>query len=218
MKKFIAFILFIMTLNILYAQGPWPELDDKTWEEMTVEKLESYLEEYSIHDRTKKGETALLFSVLNNENPSVIKALLEAGANPDARIGGDVSILMIAAGNNTNPEILRLLIKAGADVKARTSMDETALMFASNMNNNPEIIKLLIESGIDVNAKSKNNWTALMSAAGHNSNPKIVEILLDNGAKVNIENSMGEIAWDYIQDNEKLKDTKAYDRLKQLSN
>jgi len=218
MRKALLISFLLVNVSFLYAQGPWPELDEHTWENMTVQKLNDYLDEYSIHDRTKKGETALLFSVLNNENPSVIKALLEAGANPDARIGGDVSILMIAAGNNTNPEILRLLIKAGADVKARTSMDETALMIASNMNENPEIIKLLIERGIDVNAKSKNNWTALMSAAGYNSNPKIVEILLDNGAKVNIENSMGETAWDYIQDNDKLKDTKAYDRLKQLSN
>ena len=52
-----------------------------------------------------------------------------------------------------------------------------------------------------------------MYAAKENINSKIVEKLIEFGATVSNKNASGQTAWDLIQQNEKLKSTRAYEIL-----
>jgi ankyrin repeat protein len=68
----------------------------------------------------------------------------------------------------------------------------------------------LLNAGANVN--DRNTWgaTPLMLAAEYNENPAVVITLLNAGADGTIKSSEGETAFDYAQQNQKLKGTKAY--------
>ena len=69
--------------------------------------------------RTGFGETPLHTAAWRNSNPSVITALIEAGADPVARdLDGDTP-LHWAALFNSNPSVITALIEGGADPAAR---------------------------------------------------------------------------------------------------
>ena len=61
-----------------------------------------------------------------------------------------------------------------------------------------------------MNGKDIEGWNSIMYAASTNTNPEIVITLLKYGANSKIKDKYGKTAWDLIQDNEDLKNTKAY--------
>ena len=63
------------------------------------------------------------------KNPEVLKTLIKAGANLDAREKNGSTPLHLAASSNKNPEVLKTLINAGASLKARTKDGLTFLDF-----------------------------------------------------------------------------------------
>ncbi|MBQ7665997.1 MAG: ankyrin repeat domain-containing protein, partial [Synergistaceae bacterium] len=80
--------------------------------------------------KNSNGLTALLYAAINNKNPGVIDALIEAGAE-DTRDNEGRNALMLAAQWNV-PEVVDALIDAGADVKAKDKSGMTALDYAYN--------------------------------------------------------------------------------------
>ena len=59
--------------------------------------------------------------------------------------------------------------------------------------------------------------TALMYAAMGNTNPEVIRVLLDAGADGKARDKNGKTAFDYAQDNEKLKGTDALRKLEEAS-
>ena len=114
--------------------------------------------------------------------------LLDAGANPNTRLGYGKTALMAAAKAGAF-ELAHRLIQRGAEVDARNDNGGTALMFAA-IPGHPETMALLIEHGADVDAIGHFNWTALMVAAskGHGDG---VRMLLRNGADPNVQDTYG---------------------------
>ena len=73
---------------------------------------------------------------MTNENLAVLQALLDAGANPQAKDSYDNTPLHWAAGSSYgNPAVLQFLLAAGADINARTSEGETPLDVATRKEN-----------------------------------------------------------------------------------
>ena len=60
----------------------------------------------------------------------MIAALLNAGADVNARTNNGMTVLMYAAEGMANPENVRALLKAGADPKAKDKSGRTALDLA----------------------------------------------------------------------------------------
>ena len=139
-----------------------------------------------IEDKDKDGRTPLIFAVMNNKNPEVIKMLLEHGADINVTTSvkqenGDVlnsiTILMSAAANNKNPEVIETLIKQGAKVNAKNSKGGTPLMYAARYAENPEIIKTLLKNGAD-----SDNIGVLLSAQ-QNSNQEVKDLVISEMEK-----------------------------------
>ena len=60
------------------------------------------------------------------ETPAVIKTLLDAGADPNARAEPGATPLHVAAAVGETPAVIKTLLDAGADPNARTENGKTA--------------------------------------------------------------------------------------------
>lgn len=145
--------------------------------------------------------TPLLFAVWNVDNTDVVRALIESGADLEAKDRSGDTALIIAA-RKGRVSSLNALIAAGANVNARSTQNgTTALMAAAALNDSSDrvpanriaIVKALLTAGADVNAKQDNGHTALMFAAigGHTA---VTRTLVEAGADVNARNVDGDSA------------------------
>jgi ankyrin repeat protein len=97
----------------------------------------------------------------------------------------------------------------------------TPLLFAAQ-NRNPEIAGIFIDAGADVNYKVPESGgpfhglTSLIIASGRNDNPEVPALLIERGALVNTRDAQGKTAWDYLQQNEFLREAEGYERLEEL--
>jgi ankyrin repeat protein len=126
------------------------------------------------------------------------RLLLAKGANIEARVHGDETPLMVAAGDGET-EVVRLLLEKGAEVDATDNQGMTALVGAAcncaiaDMPDTYDSMKLLLDRGANVEAMDRHGWTPLMRAAdwGRANN---AELLLDNGAKIEAADNRGNTA------------------------
>ena len=107
----------------------------------------------------------LLAWPIYTKNPAGLKAMLENGADPNARYptprvetykDGSVGTYyknsaMVWAAKEDNPVYLKLLLDNGGDPNTRNSNDETLLFQAMIWDNQSQNVRLLIERGADVN-------------------------------------------------------------------
>lgn len=122
------------------------------------------------------GLKLLLFDVVSKlrrtgddvDRGAVVRLLVEAGADPNARneyydtpLHGDI-----------DPSAARALIDAGANVNARNKDGATPLMWTSS----ELVAEMLLDAGADISLRSREGKTALEYAhGGHNA--KIVELI-----------------------------------------
>lgn len=109
-----------------------------------------------------------------------VKALLEAGADPDTRFLSGVPVLAHTAGV---PEIVRLLIEAGANIEVLDNDGKRPLHFAAEWGT-VKTVKALLEAGADPNVCDANGLTPLHGAAEFDSTAT-VKVLIEAGADVN---------------------------------
>lgn len=110
----------------------------------------------------------------------VVRKLLDAGADPNAK-GGALEHPLLTAANarHTSPEVCELLISKGADVNHHTSRNGAALMLAAR-EGNEDIVKVLLKSGADVNLEATQG--SALGRAVENDRLNVAILLLDHGA------------------------------------
>jgi uncharacterized protein len=142
------------------------------------------------------GITPLMQAIQANDI-SIVKIVLNAGANIDQQSFFGATALMMAA-KSGNEKIINLLLEHGADINySRGRYGETPLKCAISGGRN-NIVKLLLDVGIkNINHRESNGETALMVAA-EEGYFGIVKILLEYGADKTLINS-GNTALDYAQ-------------------
>ena len=111
----------------------------------------------------------------------VVKALLTAGADKDAKDAQGRTALMLAV-EQGHVGVVKALLTARADKDARDENEKTPLISAAEQGH-VEIVEALLKAGADKNAADKNGKTPLISAAeqGH---AEVVKALLKAGAWV----------------------------------
>ena len=154
--------------------------------------------------------------------PSLVKALLAHGADPNARIKKDYTLsvapyrhtsppsivgatpfLLAAAAGDAN--IMRILVERGANPLLEAGESMRPLMVAAGMtrlvdflpgeeSSHLEAVKLALELGADINEATKRGQTALHAAASAGADT-IVEFLVNKGAQVNAKDGLGRTPW-----------------------
>ena len=120
------------------------------------------------------------------------EALLQAGADVDAKSSSGRTALMLAAMRG-HTEVVQLLLDAGTDVETKSISGETALTYAVKQGHT-EVVQLLLDAGADVNVQDINKRrTALMWASNYGK-LEIVNLLIEAGADVNAKMDNGATA------------------------
>ena len=162
---------------------------------------------------TSDNPTNDLLNIIKDSRTTVaqIEALINAGADINAKDKQGNSILMQAAKYNSNIKVIKTLINLGADVnikndKGQSTEDfvkknpnpliqrttdvlkwvgdfDNALFNAITENAKPDAIKTLIELGSNVN-KKYDGETLLMTAAANTSYPEVINILVNSGINI----------------------------------
>jgi len=176
----LVFVLALVPWVVLHGADPSIVIAAQQNDAASVRTLIS--KKADVNQRAGDGSTALLWAVYN-ANLDLTRALLAAGATPDAANRYGVTPLLQASRTGDAPTMAALL-KAGASVGKPHSDGETPLM-ASARTGNVDAVRLLIEAGGDVNASdSYQGETALMWAAAE-GHAAVVELLLKAGADAN---------------------------------
>lgn len=138
----------------------------------------------SVDTRGAGNVTPLMFAVIC-KSPAGVKALLEAGANPNYRNRHGMTATWIAAGH-ANSEVLRSLLDAGGDMYAEndscTDVLGRALILGieNHTSRRWDNYQLLLDRGIDVNHRDSCGGTIVQVASALGNFNKIAE-LLDRG-------------------------------------
>ena len=173
-----------------------------------------------VNAQSVTGTTPLHYAAFYTDDPAILRVLLDAGAdvNPQGNAG---TPLHAAVAYNTNlaivPAITRVLLDAGADVNAQDLLGFTPLHLATfRTRPDPTVVEALLDAGADVNAQEDlYSWTPLHYAARFSRNPAVLEALLEAGADASARDSEGKTPWDYAQENEALRGTDAWWRLRE---
>ena len=92
-----------------------------------------------------KGKGKDLIRAAEDGRLDLVKNLLQAGANPNAKSEGDVTVLMWAAARG-HVEVVKTLLESGADPSARTRKGRTASEIAMQEGHD-NVATLLRENG-----------------------------------------------------------------------
>jgi Tol biopolymer transport system component/ankyrin repeat protein len=127
-------------------------------------------------------------------DPAMVRALVEYGADVNAKTLEGYTVLMGAAAAG-DLGLVRLLLAHGANVSgghepaivaaARSDRPAVAKLLA--------VVRLLLARGADVNDRGPDGETALMAACNR-ARPRMVKLLLDHGADVNLQSDDGRTA------------------------
>lgn len=115
-----------------------------------------------------------LIVAVHKRNSFVVKALLNRGADVNAKDNKGITAIMgaILTGDN---KIVTILLDRGADVNAEDKIGTTPLMSAV-MRGYVDIVKTLLDYNADINAKDEKGSTALTLARLQGDN-EIIEML-----------------------------------------
>ncbi len=111
--------------------------------------------------------------------PKTIKAVIEEGADIDAKRCGDgYSALLLSAWNGHFPNV-KVLVENGANINIESNNEKaTAVMLAAQQGFD-KIVAYLIKKGADLNRQATTGETALSVAEEH-GHEKIVKLIKKN--------------------------------------
>ena len=166
----------------------------KVWLEAAEEgnnELIKELIDVGMNVNIKNNEWTALMIACERCHESVVRLLLENGANVNDKDNNEWTSLMVACVVG-HENICHLLLDYGANVNDKNKNGYTALMRACE-GGYESVVRLLIENKVDINDIDNNGFTALMLSCqeGHEN---IVHLLIENGADVDMKNNYGKSA------------------------
>lgn len=140
-------------------------------------------------DMSDDGAFFPLWNAIDNDDPEVLKLLLESGekVNKATRTNNETALSKAVSLNRTKH--LEILLAAGADPNQRLHDGRTLLWYATT----PEMAERILKLGIAINAQDSTGYTRTFWAAIQ-QNTKLLEFLLSKGSDPNIQNKYAQTA------------------------
>lgn len=139
------------------------------------------------------------FWVEISENLEILNALLDAGANPNARDTDLLTPLRLAVLRPEWQRTICLLLDRGAEIDAADHQGQTPLLVASFDTKGISVMTELLKRGAFVDAQSDFGATALMYAVNHLDNAtEKVRLLLKFGANPRLKDKEGRTVLDFL--------------------
>jgi len=219
MRRNVFFAMLAVVSAVLICVPAIATMSDEQFTELCVDgsrqQIISALENgANINARDSQGVTALMYAASFN-NFEATHLLLERGADLRARDDFGVEALGHCAMSNHDPEMISFLVNKGSNTNAKSNNGNTVLMWASN-SNKASVVRALLAAGADINAADPDGFTPLIWASFSNS-PEVVEVLLDAGANALAKDKNGKSVIEYAVQNDKLRGSAAYERLRNIS-
>ena len=178
-----------LTYESVVCQRVWN--DSRYFTLLAVADVTRCLEAGADTEADKYGETRLHMAAAWG-SPAVVKVLLDAGADLEARAEGGATPLHMAAEWSQSPAVVKALLDAGADLEARAEGGATPLHMAAEWSQSPAVVKALLDAGADLEARNEDGEIPLHRAAVRGYSPAVVGVLLDAGTDLEARNEDGE--------------------------
>ncbi len=188
----------IVTVGMVAISAPFDPLVAAAAENDLAKVKELITTGVDANRRDENTQTTALDEAVKNGNRKIVRALLDAGAEVNARSDYGRTALMWLDEDATE-ELVWDLIAAGAKINLKDKEGDTALILAASWSQ-PEVLRALLNAGARVNAKNKEGETALMKAASV-GDLESVNLLINSGAEINRKNNSGETALTLAEDN-----------------
>ncbi len=140
----------------------------------------------------KSSNTALddeLVEAVDKGDVATVKAILNKGANPDAKRKKDASSVAFQALCWTDPAMLEILLSHGANPEMTDEDGDTLLMGAGG---NLAQVKVLIAHGEKVDARNAENGRTALIGASERGSVDVIRFLIQAGADVNAHDKRGD--------------------------
>jgi ankyrin repeat protein len=166
---------------------PWDGCKDKIRSHLTVPWCDvTYCEDHENDEFDYQEVMTALQAAVFNQNATLVRVVLGADADVNARGCGDTPLQLAAAKGDA--KICNILLRYGADVNAPADAHygRTALQAAARTGD-CELVQQLLHAGADVNAIASptGGRTALQAAVEHGS-IELVKILIVAGGDINV--------------------------------
>ena len=166
------------------------------WREARTDQVQACIRRFGAAPSGMTGIfTPLHLAALFSGRPAVIAALLQGGADANAKLDAEAAQgatpLHVAAQMNSNPAVLEALLKGGAEPNAKAGRGATPLHVAARYRSDHVIVAVLLEGGADHNVRTAGGFTPLHVAAHFSGNPEVIKALLENGADHNATTKKG---------------------------
>lgn len=162
---------------------------DQAIEEGQRECVALLIQIFDSNSSDSPGKLSPLYHAVIKEKTSVARALLEAGANPNAENAYGNSLLS-AACCKKNPALVQLLLEKGANHRLSLPNKGNLLEWACSLGYSEVVPVLIAHIGIEEIVRSTQSG-AIQAAVARND-LELVKLLVEKGLSVHLPNAKGE--------------------------
>ena len=130
----------------------------------------------------RRAEGLLHQAAAHNRNPDVIRALVEAGEDPNGTDWDVRTALEVALAHKGNDAVVLALIESGATAPLRYGNSETVLHQAARAGRGAAVLEALIKAGADPDARDDSGINALELTVRHGKDAEAIRVLVEAGS------------------------------------